>query len=73
MRRSCLDLGDELIGGPQRLVPLAAPVAVVDQHAFEPAEPPRRADPLGDSLSLEPCCEAGVEVTDLLLGHCKAL
>ena len=69
MRRSCLDLRDELIGGPQRLVPLAAPVAVVDQDAFEPAEPPTGTDPLGDSLSLEPCCVAGVEVTELLLGH----
>ena len=68
MRRSCLDLGDELIGGPQRLVPLAATVAVVDQYALEPAAPARGADPLGDSLSLEPGCEAGVEVTELLLG-----
>ena len=51
VRRSCLDLGDELICGPQRLVPLAAAVAVVDQHALEPAAIARGADPLGRSRS----------------------
>ena len=54
VRRSGLDLGDELIGGPQRVVPLAAPVAVVDQHAFEPAQISRGSHLHGDSFSREP-------------------
>ena len=69
VRRACLDLGDELIGGSQRLIPLAAAVEVVDQRAFEPAGPPWKADPLGDSRPLQTRCVAVFQIPEHLLDH----
>ena len=43
MRRARLDRSEELVGPSQRLVPVAAAVAVVGQHALVPADVDRRS------------------------------
>ena len=47
VRRTRLDGREELVGYPPGLVPVAAPVAMVDQGRLKPASQRLGTDPLG--------------------------